>query len=116
MSVAPSTDGFKYCFMVPSTFLIFRRNGCVFASGNTGKTLSVLWAFDYLRQQGLARKMLIVSPLSTLERTWADEVFRHFPHLTTAVLYGTKERRLKLLKEDVDIFLVNHDGIKVIEK
>ena len=34
---------------------------------------------------------------------------------TTAVLYGTKERRLKMLKEDVDIFLVNHDGINVIE-
>lgn len=116
MSVVPSTDGFKYCFMVPSTFLLFRRNGCIFASGNTGKTLSVLWAFDYLRQLGLAKRMLIVSPLSTLERTWADEVFRHFPHLNTAVLYGTKERRLKMLKEDVDIFLVNHDGIKVIEK
>lgn len=33
-----SPDGFKYCFEVPTSFLIFRRNGCVFASGNTGKS------------------------------------------------------------------------------
>lgn len=115
MSVEPSTDGFKYCFMVPSTFLLFRRNGCIFASGNTGKTLSTLWAFDFLREQGLASKALIVSPLSTLESTWADEVFRHFPHLNVAVLYGTKERRLKMLAQDADIYLINHDGMKTIE-
>lgn len=81
----------------------------------TGKTLSTLWAYDYLRSIGKANKMLVVSPLSTLERAWADEVFRHFSHLTWAVLYGTKDRRLKLLREDVDIYLINHDGIKVIE-
>jgi SNF2 family DNA or RNA helicase len=81
----------------------------------TGKTLATLWSFDYLRSVGKARKMLVVSPLSTLERTWADEVFRHFPHLTAVVLYGTKLRRQKLLREDVDIYLVNHDGLKVIE-
>jgi len=112
----PSTDGFKYCFMVPSTFLLFRRNGCVFASGNTGKTLAALWAYDYLRSVGKVRKLLVVSPLSTLERTWADEIFRHFPHLTCAVLHGTKDRRLKLLASDADIFLINHDGVKVMQK
>lgn len=96
-------------------FLTINPKAFVLNDLGTGKTLSVLWTFDYLRQMGLAKKMLIVSPLSTLEHTWADEVFRHFPHLTTGVLYGTKERRLKMLKEDVDIYLVNHDGIKVIQ-
>lgn len=111
----PSPDGFKYCFMVPSTYLILRRNGCVFASGNTGKTLSTLWAFDYLRSIGNARRMLVVSPLSTLERTWADEIFRHFPELTWSVLYGDKSRRLRQLAMDADIYLINHDGIRVVE-
>lgn len=80
----------------------------------TGKTLSTLWAFDYLRDQDMACKALIVSPLSTLERTWGDEIFRHFPHLNFAVLHGTRDRRKKLLKGDADIYLVNHDGLKVI--
>lgn len=111
-----SPDGFKYCFMVPSTYLLFRRNGCVFASGNTGKTLATLWAYDYLRDQGRVNKMLVISPLSTLERTWADEIFRHFPHLSWAVVYGSREKRMRMLKSDVDIYLINHDGIKVLEK
>lgn len=113
MSFAPSTDGFKYCFTVPSTFLILRRNGCVFASGNTGKTMATLWAYDYLRSIGHVRKAIVVTPLSTLERTWADEVFNHFPHLNAVVLYGTREKRLKLLETDADLYLINHDGIKV---
>lgn len=82
----------------------------------TGKTLSTLWAYDFLRSQGKAKKVLIISPLSTLERTWGDEIFRHFPHLNFAVIYGTKARRLKMLQSEADIYLINHDGIKVIEK
>jgi SNF2 family DNA or RNA helicase len=78
----------------------------------SGKTLSGLWAFDYLAQRGLAKRMLVVAPLSTLERTWGDEIFTHFPHLTAAVLHGSMERRLKMLAVEHDIYIVNHDGIK----
>lgn len=78
----------------------------------TGKTLSTLWAFDYLRSLGVVHRALIVSPLSTLERTWGDEIFRNFGHLTFAVLHGTSERRSKLLAQEADIYIINHDGIK----
>ncbi len=82
----------------------------------TGKTLSALWAYDYLRSQKQVTKALVISPLSTLERTWGDEIFRHFPHLTFASLHGTKTRRRKLLQQDVDVYMVNHDGIKVLQQ
>jgi SNF2 family DNA or RNA helicase len=75
-----------------------------------------LWAYDYLKSLGQIRKVLVISPLSTLERTWADEVFRHFPHISVGVLYGSAARRRKILDQDHDIYLVNHDGIKVIEE
>ncbi|MEI2419773.1 hypothetical protein V6O07_05835, partial [Arthrospira platensis SPKY2] len=80
MWVEPSPDGFKYCFMVPSTFLVLRRNGCVFATGNTGKTQSALWAADYLIETKAIKKVLILSPLSTLERVWGDAIFKQFFH------------------------------------
>lgn len=99
-----------------SEFLTFNDRAFVLNDMGTGKTLSVLWAYDYLKSLGLANKMLVVSPLSTLERTWADEIFRHFPHLNVSVLYGTKDRRLKMLKQDADIYLINHDGVKVMEE
>lgn len=79
----------------------------------TGKTLATLWAYDYLRSIGKVGKVLIVSPLSTLERAWGDEIFNHFGHLNTAVLHGSREKRLKLLGTDADIYVINHDGIKV---
>ena len=79
----------------------------------TGKTLGALWAYDYLRSVGAAGKVIIASPLSTLERTWADEVFQHFPHLVAVVLHGSRDKRLKLLATDADIYLINHDGLKV---
>jgi SNF2 family DNA or RNA helicase len=50
-----------------------------------------------------------------MERTWADEVFKTFPHLDAQVLYGSRERRRKLLKEDVHLYIINTDGLKTIE-
>lgn len=94
-------------------FLTLNNRAFVLNDIGTGKTLSCLWAFDYLKSKGVANKMLVVSPLSTLERTWADECWQHFPHLEVVVVYGSGEQRLKLLAQDADIYLINHDGLKV---
>lgn len=95
-------------------FLSMNHRCFVLNSMGTGKTMSALWGFDYLRRTKAVKKALIVCPLSTMERTWADEVFKSFPHLDAVVLYGTRERRLKLLKQDVDLYIINTDGIKTI--
>lgn len=79
-----------------------------------GKSVSTLWAYDFLRSTGKVRRMLIIAPLSTLERTWGDEIFKHFPHLKFAVLHGSRDRRLKLLAHPHDVYIVNHDGVEVI--
>lgn len=86
---------------------------CFNLSGmGSGKTLSVLWAFDYLRKTGAVKKMLVLAPLSTLERAWGDEIFRNFPDMSFTVLHGTREKRHKLLVEDFDVYIINHDGVK----
>lgn len=88
------------------------RSFCLNDMG-TGKTISVLWAYDFLRRWDyIDGSLLIISPLSTLERTWADEVFKNFAHLNVSVLHGTSDRRMKLLKAGADVFVINHDGIK----
>lgn len=104
----------KYCFAVPSTCLVLRRNNRVFITGNTCKTLSALWAADYLKWKGRMGKVLIVSPLSTLLRVWGDEIFCNFPGKTFAILHGSRARRLKLLAEDHDYYIINPDGLKVL--
>lgn len=112
--VVSAPGGKMYCFTVPSTFLVFRRNGHVFVSGNTGKTNSCLWASDYLMGLNRVRKVLIVSPLSTLERVWGDAIFLTFFRRKALVLYGSAERRKKLLKQEADFYIINHDGFGII--
>lgn len=96
-----------------SEFLTMHNRAFNLGDLGVGKTLSTLWAYDYLRSRGVVKKALVISPLSTLERTWADEIFNHFPHLSTSVLYGSREKRLSLLAVDADVYLINHDGIKI---
>jgi hypothetical protein len=111
----PSTDGFKYCFMVPSTFLLLRRNGMIFATGNTGKTKAALWAWHYLYKRKEAKKLLVVAPLSTLNFTWGREIFQTIPGTQVQVLHGTRQKRLKCFADDTaDVYIINHDGLKII--
>lgn len=97
-------------------FLSMHNRCFVLNSMGTGKTVSSLWAFDYMRSRKQVNKALIICPLSTMERTWADEVFKTFPHLDATVLYGTRQRRLKLLQQESHLYVINIDGIKTIKE
>lgn len=97
-----------------AALLTTNRRAYVLNSFGTGKTMASLWAYDYLRSIGEVKSMLVVAPLSTLTRTWAREIFRNFPHLKVRVLVGDRAKRLKLLEEKADIYVINHDGIKII--
>lgn len=98
-----------------ANFLAMHSRAFCLNGMGTGKTNSALWAYDYLRRTKQATKMLVVCPLSTMERTWADSVFSTFPHLDAVVLHRTRERRLKLLKQDVHVYIINHDGLAAIK-
>ena len=98
-----------------ASFLSMHSRAFCLNGMGTGKTNSALWAYDYMRRTKIVNKVLIVCPLSTMERTWADSVFNTFPHLDAVVLHGTREKRLKLLKEDVHIYIINIDGLTTIK-
>lgn len=90
------------------------RSGFIFNEIGTAKTLSVLWAADYLQSKGMVNKVLVVCTLSTTHLIWADTIFKSFPHRSYALLYGSKARRIKELERDVDYYIINHDGLKVM--
>ncbi len=97
---------------ITAEFLTMNPKAFCLNGMGSGKTMSVLWAYDYLKKAGMVNRMLVISPLSTLERTWGDEIFGNFPDLTFTVLHGSRERRHKLLAADFDVYIINHDGIK----
>jgi len=86
----------------------------VLNSMGTGKTITVLWTYDYLHGIKLVRRALVVCPMSVMERTWADHIFQFFPHLSATVLYGTADRRRRLLAIPADIYIINVDGLPII--
>lgn len=96
-----------------SEFLTLNPRSFVLNDMGTGKTNSALWSYDYLRKAGIVDWCLVVSPLSTLERVWADEVFRHFSDMSYGVVHGTAERRIEVAKDKYDIYIINHDGLKI---
>jgi SNF2 family DNA or RNA helicase len=81
----------------------------------TGKTRATLWAWDYLNQEGAVGKLLVVCKKSNLYDPWAKEILSIMPQRKYSILQGTKKQRLEKLEEDADIYLINHDGVKVIQ-
>lgn len=106
-----------FAAQIETANFVTMHNRCfILNSMGTGKTVSSLWAFDYMRSRKQVKKALIVCPLSTMERTWGDEVFKTFPHLDAIVVYGSRERRKKLLAQDAHLYIINTDGLKTIEE
>lgn len=98
-----------------SNFLVGHKRAFCLNGLGSGKTNSILWALDYLMKQGLVRKALIISPLSTLERVWGDALFTDLYHRKYAVLHGTADRRLKLFRDTkFDFYVINPDGLGII--
>jgi SNF2 family DNA or RNA helicase len=87
----------------------------VLNSQGTGKTKAALWAFDYLQRVKAVKRMLVVAPLSTLRFTWAREIFDTIPRLKYVVVHAaTKEKRRQLLAQPADVYIINHDGLKLL--
>jgi SNF2 family DNA or RNA helicase len=97
--------------------LITTHKRCfVFNGIGTGKTRASLYAYDYMRSTNAVEKMLVVAPLSTLRQTWLREITLYFPHLVAVVLHGSKAKRTKLLAQPADIYIINHDGVEVMQR
>lgn len=97
-----------------AAFHAINPHGFNLSEMGTGKTLAALWAADYLMQEGVVHRALVISPLSTLKRVWDDEIFHAFIERRSAtILHGTRDERLTRLRRDVDFYIINHDGLGI---
>ena len=107
---------FEHQVTTSEFFTLNNRAICLNEMG-LGKSLSALWSADYLMRHGFVQKAIIVCPKSTMDSVWKQEVEQHFlSKRKVVVLSGPRERRLKLLSEKADFYVINHDGIKVIRE
>ena len=81
----------------------------------TGKTAATSAALDWSIAINESNKALIVAPLSTLTLVWTRELFTICPHRRVAVLHGSASKRKEwLAREDIDVYVINHDGLYII--
>ncbi len=113
----PHARGWKpFEVQTKTVALMTTSRRCYVLNGmGTGKTICTLWAYDYLRSVGLVKKLLVVAPLSTLNFVWAKEVKQSMPHLSVSVLKGDKAKRLKALAIEADVYVINPEGMKILE-
>lgn len=98
-----------------SEFFTLNTRGICLNEMGTAKTLSAIWAADYLMDIGRINKCVIVCPKSTMSTVWLDEVVSNLLGKRKAVvLHGSRSVRLKRLREEADFYIINHDGLKVI--
>lgn len=97
-------------------FMTMYRRGFVLNEMGTMKTASALWAADYMMRVGLVTRVLIITPLSTVDEVWMNEIFKVIMHRTGVVLHGTAERRRQLLATAADFYIINYEGLEIVRR
>lgn len=94
-----------------AAFITTHKRALVLNAPGTGKSLSALWAADFLLTEGVIKRVLIVCPLSTVKVVWGSELKHHFPHRSFVLCVGTRQKRMELLaRPGVQYVVINHDG------
>jgi SNF2 family DNA or RNA helicase len=79
-----------------------------------GKTSIVLSCLNYLMSETFeVSKVLIIAPLRVARNTWSDEIKKwdHLQGLRYSIAVGTAAERIKALKADADIYIINRENV-----
>lgn len=79
---------------------------------NSGKTITTIRAVKKLHDDGKdVFPMLVVCP-NTMKRTWAKELAKWWPGISTVVVGGTAVQRRKQIESDVQAIIINWEGLR----
>lgn len=85
-----------------------------------GKTSITLTAIEKLLYDSFeVNKVLVVAPLRVARNTWSDEIkkWEHLKGLRYSIVVGTAAERMKALKTDADIYIINRENLQwLVEK
>jgi len=96
-------------------FLTLNPRSFCFNEQGTGKTAACVWASDYLMSQGYINRVLIVCPLSIMQSAWQTDLFQFAVHRSVGIAYGSREKRIDIIKEDYEYVIINYDGVNVVQ-
>lgn len=97
-----------------ASFLSLHKRAFCFNEAGTGKTSSVIWAADYLMNQGRVKRVLVICPLSIMYSAWQADIFKTAMHRSVAVAYGSAEKRKKIINGEYEFVIINYDGVGIV--
>lgn len=98
-----------------SAFLTMNRRAFCFNDPGTGKTLSALWAADYLMNRGDVRRVLILCPLSIMHSAWMGDIGNSVIHRSAVVAHHPQSsRRIEMIQQKYEIVITNYDGLNLV--
>ena len=96
-----------------SFFTLHKRAFC-FNEQGTGKTAAAIWAADYLINQGLVRRVLIICPLSIMQASWQSDLFKCAVHRHVGIAHGSREKRKAIINGAAEFIVINYDGVETV--
>jgi len=100
-----------------ASFLTLHRRAFCFNEPGTGKTLSALWAADYLMTRGEVRRVLILCPLSIMHSAWMGDIMNSVMHRSAVVAHHAQaSRRIELVQGEYEFVISNYEGLNLISK
>ena len=98
-----------------ASFLTMNRRSFCFNEQGTGKTASAIWASDFLMQENLLKRVLIICPLSIMDSAWRSDLFNFAMHRTVDIAHGPKKKRQTIINGDAEYMIINYDGVEIVK-
>lgn len=95
-------------------FILAHKVSALFLDCGLGKTITTLTAINELTYDSFEiSKVLIIAPLRVAQSTWKEEIEKwdHLNLLRYSIAVGDEKERLKALKQNSDIYIINRENV-----
>lgn len=95
-------------------FILAHKVSALFLDCGLGKTITTLTAINELMYDSFeTSKVLIIAPLRVAQSTWKEEIEKwdHLNLLRYSIAVGDEKERLKALKQNSDIYIINRENV-----
>lgn len=101
-------------WLIQKTVVENRKGAGLFLDPGLGKTAVTLMWIRMLKLLDPSSKVLVIAPLRVIYSTWPEEIeqWDQASNLSYSIVHGNKEAAIK---KDVDIYLINPEGLQWLE-
>lgn len=99
-----------------AAFLTMHPRAFCFNEQGTGKTGSAIWASDFLMNEGIINRVLVICPLSIMDSAWRVDLFKLAMHRSVEIAHGAKAKRKEIIEGDAEYVIINYDGVEIVRE